>query len=856
MTTHRLEGRTIDHPANLAVATAWLRCAARWSPAAIENLAPGASAENMAGVADQWDAVREVWTALGNAATAANVSILAWPGWRNAEAAWRDQWARLAYQAVHPGVEYDDGDVIVVDRLTFRPDNSVVARTDFGTDWTTQRALDVLQQIPWRWGSWRIETASGGDTIEFVPPVIAYFDLAQRVVVELLQPGALEAMIESTMHAVVRRNARLLRAMGVDVPFTSPRTPPDIAGLRDEADAVDDAVSRAWIATGEANRARLGLTLARLFEAVDGDLVGLTLGRRAQLARFLGWGSPTTGPLSGIPLAAWLSWELADGALPAMPPAPTCTPLADPLAEGPDRGARPGRRDAAVVAVRADDPGYDPTVGTLRIFAVGAPLVFVDGSAAPASSTAPPTGTPTVLTLPVGPHRLVAREAGRAELTRDVDIHPGSQTLILPALPLLVPTTGRVTLRIATPLTVATLDGRMQPRATGSGPWLVTWTDIAPGSHAVEVTRPGRTPFRGTVTVGPGEEAVLDVPELAPIASAPTTGRVVLRVVTPGTVATLDGRMQPPATGANPWIVAFADVLPGDHDVQVVRADRQTFRQTVTVRAGADTTLDVPDLLPLSVSSDPGTFTPGRIILRGDLGPDDTVELDRAAVVPVQVAGVGAVLDRVADGSHGLTVTKIRTVGSMPPTRSVFTVNVSVRPGEDTIVEVPAGDIASLFDTEGHRTDVAGTGRLVLRGWRPDLHLRVDGATMIPGRVVGLGDAVGLAAGTHAVQVIGPIQPGGSDSSVMVDDRFVVRAGQDTVVEVPVLVMGTHPVIGGDGDTPSLVPWRSTLPLPAPAAPKPLLQRPAVIVGGSLGLAGLAWWAAQKFGAGVVRGRP
>jgi hypothetical protein len=55
------------------------------------------------------------------------------------------------------------------------------------------------------------------------------------------------------------------------------------------------------------------------------------------------------------------------------------------------------------------------------------------------------------------------------------------------------------------------IDGERRALLPAAGP-----VELTPGSHVIELTQPGRKPFRRSVTVEAGQQAVLNVDELAP----------------------------------------------------------------------------------------------------------------------------------------------------------------------------------------------------------------------------------------------------------------------------------------------------------------------------------------------------
>jgi hypothetical protein len=142
------------------------------------------------------------------------------------------------------------------------------------------------------------------------------------------------------------------------------------------------------------------------------------------------------------------------------------------------------------------------------------------------------------------------------------------------------PMTGTLTLRVAPPVAMVSLDGKPAESAADFR------QEVSAGSHELEISATGYQGRRETVTVPAGGERNMEFALVKPPPPPPTTGTLTLRVSPPVAVLRLDGK---PAGSAADF---RQEVSAGSHELEISAAGYQSRRETVTVPAGVEKSME------------------------------------------------------------------------------------------------------------------------------------------------------------------------------------------------------------------------------------------------------------------------
>jgi hypothetical protein len=250
-------------------------------------------------------------------------------------------------------------------------------------------------------------------------------------------------------------------------------------------------------------------------------------------------------------------------------------------------GFVPGRID---VNVRRRNETFTATLtqaGSVFVSAdVDGAQVFLDGNAV---GTTPGR----INNVPPGQHVVEVRQTGMQPYRETVNVGAGALVTVNANLrppPPQAPSTGTVRVIVSNPAGPLPQDLQVLfdgAPLSGTPP---TIENAQPGQHIVQVSASGFRTVRRPVDVQAGQAMVLAV-DLEPAQVVPTGGTVRVLTNTPGAQVELDGEV---LTGTPPQ---RTNVSPGRHVVRVTAAGRQPYvNNEVTVTAGQDTVLNVPDL--------------------------------------------------------------------------------------------------------------------------------------------------------------------------------------------------------------------------------------------------------------------
>jgi hypothetical protein len=183
------------------------------------------------------------------------------------------------------------------------------------------------------------------------------------------------------------------------------------------------------------------------------------------------------------------------------------------------------------------------------VSAVGGMLMLRGGRTAPEVKPVPPVAIPA----PVPAESSAAPVAAVAPATLTVAVEPPG---------------ARVTLDKGTPQDAP-----------------ARFTDLAPGSHVVRVTRDSFQTARRVIVLGSGMDSTLAIQ--MELKSAGKVGALHVQVDPAGALVVLDGQAPLPAPAT------FRNVLAGEHTLEVSRDGYAPATQAFTVRAQAETTLAI-----------------------------------------------------------------------------------------------------------------------------------------------------------------------------------------------------------------------------------------------------------------------
>lgn len=279
-------------------------------------------------------------------------------------------------------------------------------------------------------------------------------------------------------------------------------------------------------------------------------------------------------------------------------------------------GFLPGRLDVTVARRNETFTATLTQAGSIYVSAdIDGAQIFLDGNAV---GTTPGR----INNVPPGQHVIEIRQQGMQPYRETVTVGAGAVASVNATLrppPPQTPPTGTVRVIVSNPAgplptdLQVTFDGTP---ITGTPP---TVENAQPGQHIVQVSATGFRTVRRTVEVTAGQTVALAV-DLEPAQVTPTGGTVRVLVNTPNAQVELDGEV---LSGTPP---SRTNVSPGTHVLRVTAPGRQPYvNNSVTVVAGQDTVINVPDLAVLPQVGRMAISTPtpeAHVIIDGqDRGP-------------------------------------------------------------------------------------------------------------------------------------------------------------------------------------------------------------------------------------------
>ena len=231
----------------------------------------------------------------------------------------------------------------------------------------------------------------------------------------------------------------------------------------------------------------------------------------------------------------------------------------------------------AEVAAVLTDPG-----GTVIVRTSPGAAVFIDDAA---RGLVDATGQLTIPDVAPGAHQLRVVLVGEEDFLQHITVTPGQEAHVVAAL-----VDAGVTVNVETsPGATVFLDGNSRGTADAAGHLAIP--SVAPGSHALRITAPGKQEFKKSLSVSAGQPARI-------MASLADLGvRVIIRT-SPGATVFLDDSSRGSADASGQMTIP--EVAAGSHDLRITAANKQEYRQSITVSAGKDFKLDAPlvDLEP------------------------------------------------------------------------------------------------------------------------------------------------------------------------------------------------------------------------------------------------------------------
>jgi hypothetical protein len=210
-------------------------------------------------------------------------------------------------------------------------------------------------------------------------------------------------------------------------------------------------------------------------------------------------------------------------------------------------------------------PGAVTRIGQLLVTAnVSGARISVDGASEPNWIT-PYSST---IDLPTGTYQVVVSKEGYEDSQRSVTIEAGKTSKV--NVPLSVGS-GEVMIVTTPPGLEVFIDGK----SIGLSP---AHTAVVAGSHSYSVTRPGETPYEGTVNVKSGAMPVIRVSMNRP--GEGTTGIVSVNTIPPGATVVADGK---PAGGPTP--TSFR-LTAGPHTLIISLSGHRSVERVIEVRIG------------------------------------------------------------------------------------------------------------------------------------------------------------------------------------------------------------------------------------------------------------------------------
>jgi formylglycine-generating enzyme required for sulfatase activity len=196
------------------------------------------------------------------------------------------------------------------------------------------------------------------------------------------------------------------------------------------------------------------------------------------------------------------------------------------------------------------------------------------------------------------------------------------------------------------------LDNLSRGTADAAGQLVVE--EVTPGSHDLRASARGKKEFRQSITVLAGQENTVEAPlaELAGVIHVRTT---------PGAGAFLDNLSRGTADAAGQLVLQ--EVGPGSHDLRVSAQGKKEFRQSITVLAGQEATIEA------------------RLDSLGPPSPGETRESPKDGLKYVWVPpgtfmmGCSPGDDECADWekpSHEVTITRGFWIGQTPVTAGAY----------------------------------------------------------------------------------------------------------------------------------------------------------------------------------------
>lgn len=226
---------------------------------------------------------------------------------------------------------------------------------------------------------------------------------------------------------------------------------------------------------------------------------------------------------------------------------------------------------ATVNANLRPPPPQAPPTGIVRVIVTN-PNGPLPGDLQVTFDGVPMTGTPpSVEQAQPGQHIVQVSAGGFRTVRREVTVTAGQTIALAVDLEAIqqAPTGGSVRVLVPTPGAQVFLDGEL---LQGTPPQA---TNVAPGTHTLRVTAPGRVEVRREIGVTAGQTTVTEIPDLAVV---PQVGRINVSSPTPGAQAFIDGRAcEMPCS---------QEVPAGSHQVIVRAQGFDERRQTCVVAVG------------------------------------------------------------------------------------------------------------------------------------------------------------------------------------------------------------------------------------------------------------------------------
>jgi tetratricopeptide (TPR) repeat protein len=187
----------------------------------------------------------------------------------------------------------------------------------------------------------------------------------------------------------------------------------------------------------------------------------------------------------------------------------------------------------------------------------------------------------------VGTHAMAVLAPGYHPARQAITLAGGESRVWHPELVRLDTARARLRVKSGLPDAEVLVDGKSRGRTP-----LGTELSVAPGTHRVELRRPGYVTEVQTVTVAEGADTEIAIdPDPDPSALGASGQRVAIVASEPGALVRVDGKNQPPMTES-------VLLLPGTHLVRVERSGFFPAEQSVKIASSGSTSSVRIDLVP------------------------------------------------------------------------------------------------------------------------------------------------------------------------------------------------------------------------------------------------------------------